>query len=65
LIIASEWGEFRNPDFELMDQYLKQNKFVFDGRNLFDVSKMKKLGYYYESIGRTNNKNQKMNHQEY
>jgi UDPglucose 6-dehydrogenase len=35
-----------------MDQQLKQNKIVFDGRNLFDVAKMRELGYYYESIGR-------------
>jgi len=52
LIIATEWSEFRTPDFELMNQQLKQNKIVFDGRNIFDVRKMKELGYYYESIGR-------------
>jgi UDPglucose 6-dehydrogenase len=52
LIIATEWSEFRTPDFDLMDQQLKHNKIVFDGRNLFDVQKMKELGYHYESIGR-------------
>ncbi len=52
LIIATEWSEFRTPDFELMDQQLKQNKIVFDGRNLFDVSYMKELGFYYVSVGR-------------
>jgi UDPglucose 6-dehydrogenase len=54
LIIATEWSEFRTPDFKQMDQQLKNNKIVFDGRNLFDVVKMKELGYYYESIGRAN-----------
>jgi len=54
LIIATEWSEFRTPDFELMDEALQQNKIVFDGRNLFDVAKMKELGYHYESIGRAN-----------
>jgi len=54
LIIATEWSEFRTPDFDLMEQQLKQNKIVFDGRNLFDVAKMKELGYHYESIGRAN-----------
>jgi UDPglucose 6-dehydrogenase len=29
-----------------------KNKIIFDGRNLFEVSKMKELGYHYESIGR-------------
>jgi UDPglucose 6-dehydrogenase len=55
LIIATEWSEFRTPDFELMDQQLKRNKNIFDGRNLFEVAKMKELGYHYESIGRINN----------
>ena len=54
LINATDWSEFRTPDFELMDQQLKQNKVVFHGKNLFDVVKMKELGYHYESIGRAN-----------
>ena len=52
LVIATEWSEFRTPDFDLMEQKI-ENKIVFDGRNLFDVSKMIELGYYYESIGRS------------
>jgi len=51
LIIATEWSEFRTPDFERMEKLLA-HKVLFDGRNLFEVSKMKALGYYYESIGR-------------
>jgi UDPglucose 6-dehydrogenase len=53
LIIATEWSEFRTPDFEMMEQQTK-NKIIFDGRNLFDVHKMNGLGYIYESIGRKN-----------
>jgi UDPglucose 6-dehydrogenase len=52
LIIATEWSEFRTPDFELMDQKLISNKIVFDGRNLFDVANMKDLEFDYISIGR-------------
>jgi UDPglucose 6-dehydrogenase len=52
LIIATEWGEFRTPDFERMDTQLGEQKIIFDGRNLFEVEKMKEMGYYYESIGR-------------
>jgi UDPglucose 6-dehydrogenase len=51
LIIATEWSEFRTPDFERMEKEIKY-KIIFDGRNLFDVYKMKDLGYHYESIGR-------------
>jgi UDPglucose 6-dehydrogenase len=53
LIIATEWSEFRTPDFERMEKEIK-HKIIFDGRNLFEVSKMKELGYHYESIGRAN-----------
>jgi UDPglucose 6-dehydrogenase len=51
LLIATEWSVFRNPDFEVVDQKLK-NKVVFDGRNLYDLQKMIDLGFYYNSIGR-------------
>ncbi|MBS1610846.1 MAG: UDP-glucose/GDP-mannose dehydrogenase family protein [Bacteroidetes bacterium] len=51
LIIATEWSEFRTPDFDKMTSILK-NKVVFDGRNVFDLSHMKELGFYYVSIGR-------------
>lgn len=51
LIIATEWPEFRTPDFEKMQALLK-SKVVFDGRNVFDLDKMEKLGFYYSSIGR-------------
>ncbi len=53
LIIATEWSEFRTPDFEMVESRLK-NKVIFDGRNLFDTKVMANMGYHYESIGRTN-----------
>jgi UDPglucose 6-dehydrogenase len=51
LVIATEWGEFRTPDFEKMTGLMK-SKVIFDGRNVFDLGQMKELGFYYESIGR-------------
>lgn len=51
LIIATEWSEFRTPDFDRINEILKQ-KVIFDGRNLFDVKFITDMGYYYESIGR-------------
>ncbi len=51
LLIATEWNEFRTPEFEKITKALK-NKAIFDGRNLFDLSAMKELGYHYESVGR-------------
>ena len=51
LIIVTEWSLFRNPDFEKMKSSLKA-PVIFDGRNLYDLDKMQKLGFYYSSIGR-------------
>jgi UDPglucose 6-dehydrogenase len=51
LIIATEWNEFRTPDFSRMAGMVK-SKAIFDGRNLFDVQAVKQLGFHYESIGR-------------
>lgn len=51
LIIATEWALFRTPDFDRVSASLK-NKVIFDGRNLYSLDQMKKLGYYYCSIGR-------------
>lgn len=51
LIIATEWSEFRNPEFEKITSLLK-NKVIFDGRNLFDLTQMNDLGFHYVSVGR-------------
>lgn len=51
LVIATEWSEFRTPDFSNMISLLK-NKLIFDGRNLFDLNKMEELGFHYVSVGR-------------
>jgi UDPglucose 6-dehydrogenase len=51
IFIATEWPEFRTPDFEKLSVMLK-NKVIFDGRNLYDLAQMKELGYTYFSIGR-------------
>ena len=52
LIIATEWNEFRQPDFLKIVKDLK-HKVIFDGRNLFDVDAIESLGFHYESIGRS------------
>lgn len=51
LVIATEWNEFRTPDFDKMLSLIK-NKVIFDGRNLFELSYMRELGFHYESVGR-------------
>lgn len=51
LIIVTEWTEFRNPDFLLLRQLLRQ-PLLFDGRNLFAPADMQHWGFEYHSIGR-------------
>lgn len=51
VFIATEWPEFRTPDFEKLSSIMK-GKVIFDGRNLYDLDAMKELGYAYYSIGR-------------
>jgi UDPglucose 6-dehydrogenase len=51
LVIATEWSEFRTPDFNKISNLLS-GKVIFDGRNLFDLNQMEQLGYFYVSIGR-------------
>ncbi|MFN5416209.1 MAG: UDP-glucose dehydrogenase family protein [Flavobacteriia bacterium] len=56
LVICTEWGIFRNPDFDKISANLK-DKVIFDGRNLFDLEEMTDKGYLYASIGRKNTEN--------
>lgn len=51
LVIMTEWSEFCSPDFNKISDGLKR-KVIFDGRNIYEPSEMKKRGYYYECIGR-------------
>lgn len=52
LLICTEWEEFKNPNFDLIASKLK-NKAIFDGKNLYDVNKLKEKGFYYKSIGKS------------
>ena len=51
LVICTEWGVFRNPNFTLMKELLNE-PVIFDGRNLYEVEEMHSEGFHYESIGR-------------
>lgn len=51
LLIATEWNEFRTPNWQKLQQSLRTPT-IFDGRNLYDIQDMKGKGFHYESIGR-------------
>lgn len=51
LVILTEWRIFKEPDFERMENLLKQ-QLIFDGRNMYSPEEVKKHGFIYKSIGR-------------
>jgi UDPglucose 6-dehydrogenase len=53
LMVATEWNQFRTPDFERIKSTLKQ-PLIFDGRNLYSPSSLAALGLAYFSVGRKN-----------
>lgn len=51
LIIATEWNDFKEPDFAIIESSLKE-KVIFDGRNLYNHQDLENRKYHYESVGR-------------
>ncbi|MFM5247327.1 UDP-glucose dehydrogenase family protein [Aeromonas caviae] len=51
LLVCTEWQQFRAPDFELIQQTLKQ-AVIIDGRNLYDPARLRQRGFTYYAIGR-------------
>jgi UDPglucose 6-dehydrogenase len=49
--LMTEWSEFHLPDFNRMAELMK-GKIIFDGRNIYNPSDIKKLGFTYFGIGR-------------
>lgn len=54
LVIATEWQEFRSPDFDMIKTELS-DPVIIDGRNLYNPSYLKELGIKYFAIGRGDN----------
>jgi UDPglucose 6-dehydrogenase len=51
LVIVTEWPEFKQPDFARMRKSMRQ-PVILDGRNLYDLEHMSRLGFTYSAIGR-------------
>jgi UDPglucose 6-dehydrogenase len=51
LLVITEWNEFRRPDFTRMKQLMKR-PVIFDGRNVYEPTTMRQLGFTYYSVGR-------------
>ena len=51
LAIATEWREFRSPDFGVLKSSLRA-PVIFDGRNLYEPEHMRQMGFEYFGVGR-------------
>jgi UDPglucose 6-dehydrogenase len=51
MLLITEWHQFRYPDFPRIKSLLKQ-ALIFDGRNQYNPSQVRELGFTYYSIGR-------------
>ncbi|WP_277110320.1 UDP-glucose dehydrogenase family protein [Chryseobacterium taklimakanense] len=51
LFIATEWPEFKNPNFKMMAERMN-HRAIFDGRNMFPLELPESNGFFYKSIGR-------------
>lgn len=51
LVVATEWGEYRRPDFDRLRKLLRR-PWIFDGRNLWEPPSMAARGFVYRSVGR-------------
>jgi UDPglucose 6-dehydrogenase len=51
IVLATEWRCFRELDYAKVKELMRQ-PIIFDGRNDLDYAALRKLGFYYEGIGR-------------
>ncbi|CAE6412652.1 unnamed protein product [Rhizoctonia solani] len=52
IVIATEWKEFTQIDWETVYKGMNKPAFVFDGRLILDAPALRKLGFTVVSIGR-------------
>ncbi|MBN1765785.1 MAG: hypothetical protein JW860_11045, partial [Sedimentisphaerales bacterium] len=52
LALVTEWPEFKFPNFNIIKK-LMTRPVIFDGRNIYDVNEMHRLGFEYFGIGNT------------
>ncbi|SES41828.1 UDP-glucose dehydrogenase family protein [Salipaludibacillus aurantiacus] len=50
ILICTDWPEYEELDWAKICQLVGSPN-IFDGRNVMNASKIKKLGFYYEGIG--------------
>lgn len=51
-LILTEWDEFKALDYQKIYEQMQLPAFLFDGRNLLDLSQLREIGFEASGIGR-------------
>ncbi|CAI5506729.1 unnamed protein product [Closterium sp. Naga37s-1] len=51
ICILTEWDEFKTLDYQKIYEHMEKPAFVFDGRNIVDVAKLREIGFIVFAIG--------------
>jgi len=54
IAILTEWDEFASLDYQRIYDSMMKPAFIFDGRNIVDVPKLKEIGFQVWSVGKSN-----------
>ena len=50
-MICTKWGEFKELDYNKIYQLMSKPAFIFDGRKVLNIEKLKSIGFHIEAIG--------------
>lgn len=52
IILLTEWEQFRGLDYERLYKRMRKPAFLFDGRNILDHAKLRKIGFEVRGVGK-------------
>lgn len=52
IAVVTEWDEFKTLDYQKIYAGMHQPAFIFDGRNILDLAKLRQLGFRASGIGK-------------
>lgn len=52
ICVLTEWDEFKTYDYEELYSTMMKPAFIFDGRNILDHDKLRKIGFIVYAMGK-------------
>ncbi len=53
LAVVTEWDEFKTLNFQAIFEKMLKPAFLFDGRNILDLKKLREIGFVTHGVGRS------------